>query len=457
MAMLIYEGKQTEVEGECTLGRHRDCGLVVSDGGASRKNTRVFLAEGCWWVEDLKSANGTRHNGTKLEGKTRLRNGDSIRIGESEVAFFCSERESTAAQRIDPQSLEGREVAGYRVGQLLGRSGLGFMYRAQQISLQRQVAFKVFARKVVEEDPQFAGKFRELVAKSGKIEHDSFVKMHENGEEDGLTWYSMELVQGDTLAHLLAREGKFQPELALLVCERIAVAMSAAHKAGVIHRDLAPRTVMLTAEGTVKILDLGIASVLGRWRDRARPEAAWHSAPEVATKSEPQPADDAYSLGCMMYHLLVGQRPFTGGSAEQVFKAHAQEMIPSLQAHVPLIGTKANELFQTLAAKNPEWRSHNMTEIAASLRELREGMAQSAVSAQNQAKKMLVRAQASKQRSDAKTLRNVIVLTVIALVGLIVWVLQSPQIPTNTIAQAAEPVTPTDVESVVRPIAPISV
>lgn len=425
MAMLTYEGNQIELTGECFLGRQRECGVVIRDTAASRKHARVFQAEGCWWVEDLASANGTRLNGAEIKERHGLRNGDAVRIGEAEVIFHCSERESAperkpAVVQLDPQSLEGREINGYRVGKLLGRSGMGFLYQATQSSLQREVAFKVFSRKIVENDPQFAERFRELASRSGNLRHDGFVQLHENGIEDGLPWYSMELVQGDTLAHLLEREGRFQPELALLVCERVALAMAEAHKAGIIHRDLAPRTIMLTATGQVKILDLGIAAVLGRGRDHQRPEAAWHCAPEVASKkADPAAVDDTYALGCVMHHLLTGAPPFSGPSAEAVFKAHAQEMIPALRKSVPGLPAAVEELHQSLLNKNSEWRLADMGEVAKTLRQLREGLGEAVAAAQSQAARMVERAAASQRRSERSVISRIVIIAIIGLLVLV--------------------------------------
>lgn len=453
MAMLVYEGVKNEVTSECTIGRHRENAVAIRDGGASRKHARVFPADGAWWVEDLKSANGTKHNGKTVEGRVQLRNGDAIRIGESEIMFYCSEREAAPAAgaapvRLDPASLEGRLISGYRIGESLGRAGMGHVYRARQLSLDRDVAFKVFLRKVVDDDPGFAERFRELASRSGSLQHENFVGLHENGCEDGLVWYSMEFVHGDTLERLVAREGRFTPELGLLVCERIAAAMVAAHAIGIIHRDLSLRSVMLTGEGKVKILDLGIASLLGRGRDRSKPETAWYCSPEVGGKAEPKPGDDTYSLGCIMHHLLAGVAPFSGASAEQVMAAHRDQMIPSLRKAVPALPNKADEVLQQLLNKNRDWRLADMGEAAAALRALREGLGKASAAAQGEAERMVKRSQSQQQRRDAKALRTAITVGVVLVLGLVGYMvlpgLLSQQAP-------AEPTSPPPV-----PIAPVA-
>lgn len=434
--MLVHGGKQVELTGECVLGRKRGCGVIITDPAASRQHARIFLADGHWWVEDLGSANGTVCNGVKLAGRRGLRNGDAICIGQAEVMFCCHERESApeaAAVSLDPQSLQGRTIAGYVIGRLLGRSGMGFLYSAQQASLQREVAFKVFARKVVVDDPQFSERFRELASKAGSLRHDGFVQLHENGVEDGLVWYSMEMIQGDTLAHLLEREGRFAPELALLACERVATAMAEAHRAGIVHRDIRPRTLMLNHEGKVKILDLGIAAMLGRGRDRNLPENAWYVAADATAKSEPQPADDVYALGCVLYHLLTGQPPFAGATADEVRRAHADAEIPSLRKAVPGLPAKADELFQGMLTKNRDWRQADLAAVATGLRAVRDALAGGGTQGQAQAQQVVGRAMAARRRKDRGVLQAVITVSAIALVGLLVLLLRpDPQPPAPT-------------------------
>jgi len=443
MAMLVYEGNQVELSGECVLGRQRECGVVLKEGAASRKHARVFMADGHWWVEDLGSANGTRLNGTRIPGKLGLKNGDAIRIGDAEVQFHCSERESAPEAKpqqvgVDPQSLEGRTIGGYKVAKLFGRSGMGFLYRAEQTSLKRTVAFKVFSRKVCEDDPQFAERFKALASKAGSIVHEGFVQLHENGVEDGLVWYSMDLIEGDTLAHLLEREGRFATELALLVCEKVATAMAVAHKAGLPHSDLNPRTLMLTGEGKIKILDLGITAMLGRGRDRNRPEVAWHVAHD-AKQGEAQPADDSYAIGCLLYHLLTGAPPFTGATADEVRKGHAQAEIPSLRKAVPALPASADELFQGLLTKNRDWRLIDMAEIAGKLRALREALSGGGA-AQGEAERMVGRAVAAQRRRESHALRRVLVLG-----GFVIFLLAAALfVPglTRSVGQPSEPAPP---------------
>lgn len=440
MAMLVYEGTRIEVDREATLGRHRENAVVLRDGGASRKHARVFQAEGGWWVEDLGSANGTKHNGRTCQGRERLANGDAIRIGDAEVTFHCSERESVAAVSLDPQSLEGREIGGYRLIKLLGRSGMGFLYLARQISLDREVAFKAFARRVVEDDPAFAERFRALASKAGSLTHDGFVQLHENGCTEGLVWYSMELVHGDTMDALLAREKRFAPELAFLVCERIALALVEAHRAGIVHGGLTLRTLMLTGEGKVKILDLGIAGMLGRGRDRTRPEQAWHTAPDA--EGTAQPADDVYSLGCVLYHLVAGAPPFPGDTAADVARAHREQQVPSLRKAVPSLPADADALLEGMLTKKRDWRAADLGEVAVRLRKLRDGLGQQAGTAQVQAERLGAKTGTARiGKRESHVILNVSIAVALVLAGIVALVMTRKAGPELTLAPPPPPPT----------------
>jgi hypothetical protein len=375
MAMLVCDGRQHDFDGACILGRHRDCGYVVHDGAASRRHSRVFRDEGAWWVEDMGSANGTRHNGERIEGRRRLSSGDAIRIGDAEIIFFASDATGPArGGGLDPASLEGRELRGYKIGPLIGRGGMGFVYRAEQESLRRNVAFKVFTRKVVEDDPQFAERFAELAGKAGSIQHDGFVQVHENGSDDGLMWYSMELAEGDTVERLLDREKRFDPVLALIIAERVAMALAEAHAHGVVHRDLNPASIILTPEGKVKVLDLGLGGILGRGRDRTKPAAVWYEAPELPARQPAHAADDAYSLGCILFHMLAGEPPYRGDSVEGVRVKHGGAEVPSVRKLRPELPAGCDAVIEGLLAKNREWRQHDLKACAGELRRLRDAL-----------------------------------------------------------------------------------
>src|SRR4051812_2436572 len=195
MAHLAYGSKKVTLEKECVLGRHRDCGIALKDDKASRQHARVFLLENEWWIEDLESANGTKLNGKKIDKRSRIHHGDVIRIGASEISLVNEHTQQLTLHEI-PDDMIGRQIGGYVIDGLIGRGVTGTIFTATQRALERGVAFKVMDPRLVAADHGFSDRFLQVVNKAAAIHHDGIVKIHECGREQGLLWYTMELVEG---------------------------------------------------------------------------------------------------------------------------------------------------------------------------------------------------------------------------------------------------------------------
>lgn len=383
MARLVYVDRVIPLEGELVLGRHRESGLRVEDDKASRHHARVFLAEGAWWVEDLESANGTLLNGKPLVGRMRLGDDDCIAIGKSRILFQDGAnvaavgvglaRRSAAAVGVvgNPSLLLGRTITGFRLDVVLGKSPLGAVYRAHQVAMSRDVAFRVFKPEVVDHSG-FAERLFASARRAGTV-HPGVVQIHECGhdEEIGLLWYAMELVEGETLASLVARDGRLPPAQALLLIERAALALQAAHAEGQLHQDLTPANIMLSTDGQVRILELGLSDVLTLGRGAGRPGNPAYRCPEVSAGGAPDARADIYALGGTLWFLLAGEPPFSG---EDLAAAHRDQPVPSARARDARLPAKLDDLLQGMLNKNPEWRFATLAEVLAEIKPLREAM-----------------------------------------------------------------------------------
>jgi serine/threonine-protein kinase len=222
-------------------------------------------------------------------------------------------------------------ISGFRLVSLIGRGGMGQVWEARQLSLDRAVAMK-FVRhdRVTDRNLRY---FEREARAGGRLAHPGLVTVYESGVSDGLAWIAMELVSGcwslrDVLEEQVRRkefpEG-YDREVARLVAE-IAQAMEAAHANGVVHRDLKPQNILLTPEGRPKVGDFGLARILGESglsRSDERPGTDHYMSPEQvgAKKAELDHRTDVFSLGVVLYELLTLQRPFQGDTTHQV---HAQ-------------------------------------------------------------------------------------------------------------------------------------
>ena len=421
MPTLVIDGAEHPLTGELTFGRHRSCGIQIKDDGASRQHAKVYFADGIWWVEDLGSANGTFLNGTKITTRKRLRDRDAIGIGQVILRFDAGEDGSSSqavaavkaapqvddakataahsggpalepkagakpatastANGIDITKFSGKEIAGYRIGQYLGRGMLGSVYKAQQLNLDRPVAFKIFDPARCDRDAGLAKRFLAEAGKVGSVTHDGLVQLHESGQHEGVLWCSMEWIDGDTLERLLARDGGVDPMMALLITEKVAEALAVAHATGVVHGDLRPSHVIVMGDGRVKLTDVGMMGIFeeAELPSKGPASLAWYLSPEEATEGISDPRSDIYSLGCLLFHLLAGRPPFTGADTGAVLRAHATQPIPAIATAavrpLRLDTTKVDALLQGLLAKNRAWRHGTMEEVLAELRPLREAQA----------------------------------------------------------------------------------
>jgi WD40 repeat protein len=210
-------------------------------------------------------------------------------------------------------------VPGYKILGQLARGGMGVVYRARQVGLDRLVALKMIPAGT-HADPEKLARFHREAETVSRLEHRNIVQIHEVGEQDGCPYFSLELVEGGNLAEKFAATPLPAQQAALLV-EPLARAIHYAHQHGVIHRDLKPANVLLTVDGVPKITDFGLAKQLdgdlGQTRSGALLGTPPYMAPEQAEGKTRKigPATDVYALGAILYELLTSRPPFRGATA----------------------------------------------------------------------------------------------------------------------------------------------
>jgi tetratricopeptide (TPR) repeat protein/tRNA A-37 threonylcarbamoyl transferase component Bud32 len=238
--------------------------------------------------------------------------------------------------------VEGPGVPGYKILGELGRGGMGVVYKARQVKANRLVALKMVLAGAHAGAHQLA-RFNAEAEAVGRLQHANIVQVYEVGQHDGLPFFSLEYVEGGSLAQKIA--GKPQPprEGAAIV-ELLARAMAAAHQAGIIHRDLKPANVLLSKDGQPKITDFGLAKRLeddsGLTKSGTLMGTPSYMPPEQANGQTQQigPLSDLYSLGAVLYELLTGRPPFVGPTMlETLYQVRHQEPLPPsrLQPKIP--------------------------------------------------------------------------------------------------------------------------
>ncbi|MEU5129407.1 serine/threonine-protein kinase [Streptomyces mobaraensis] len=247
----------------------------------------------------------------------------------------------------------------YRLGELLGRGGMGEVWRGQDEVLGRQVAVKLLLGD--DGDDSAAQRFRLEAQTAARLNHPQVVSVYDFGSWDGRFYLVMELVNGPSLAQQLAARGPLSPAGVADVAAQAAAGLAAAHQQGVVHRDVKPGNLMLDRSGTVKIGDFGIARFVdetsaGLTRAGQIVGTSTYLAPERALGRVAGPASDVYALGCVLYHLLVGQPPFWAESPTALLYLHVDTPPTPPREHRADVSQALDGYLLRMLAKEPEER-----------------------------------------------------------------------------------------------------
>ena len=267
-------------------------------------------------------------------------------------------------------AVDGRRLGGrYRVGALLAAGGMGEVWAARDLLLDRAVAVKVLGGALAG-DGRSAERLRREARAAGRLDHPNIARVLDLGDQDGRPYLVMELLAGESLAARLDRAGPMAPAEAVRVVAAAADALEAAHRAGVVHRDVKPGNVFLTADGEVKVLDFGIASAAGEATLTTGDllGTAAYLAPERVLGHRATPAADVYSLGVVLYELLAGRRPFEATSDIALAMAHVTGEAPPLDRVAPAAPPSLVAACTHAMAKDPSARPPSAAAFARLLR-----------------------------------------------------------------------------------------
>ncbi|HET8759111.1 MAG TPA: protein kinase [Solirubrobacteraceae bacterium] len=229
----------------------------------------------------------------------------------------------------------GSTFAGYRIESLVGRGGMGVVYRATDLSLGRPVALKLIAPELAD-DPRFRERFLDEPRLAASLDHASVIPIYEAGEHDGQLYLAMRYVPGSDLRTLLASEGVLAPERALAIVAQIAGALDAAYRQGLVHRDVKPANVLLDEDEHAYLTDFGITKQHGDTTSDPGHGTLDYLAPEQIRGEPVDGRTDGYALACVLYECLAGRPPHRRQTAAETMWAHLREEPPPLERHPAL-------------------------------------------------------------------------------------------------------------------------
>ncbi len=277
-----------------------------------------------------------------------------------------------------PESFIGKEVDGHRIDAVLGRGGMGIVFKAQNLVLSRTVALKIINPALAQDD-SFLRRFRSEARALAQIHHPNIVIVYDFRQFDMGFYISMEYVEGFTLADYMEKHGAIPWHDALHLTKQMLSAFHYAHSCGVIHRDIKPRNIMITGAGRVKVTDFGLAKL--RRGDEGHSTVtqgmagtARYMSPEQVLGTQIDHRSDLYSLGMTMYEMLAGVLPF--GVEEGTFailKRIVEEDLPSPLEYNPNIPQPLVDIIQCAISKNPDDRFQSAKEMLEALNDAFDG------------------------------------------------------------------------------------
>ena len=263
--------------------------------------------------------------------------------------------------------LPGTVVAGrYRVAGLLGRGGMGEVYRATDLTLGQAVALK-FLPETLSRDERALARFYNEVRIARQITHPNVCRVYDIGESQGQHYISMEFVDGEDLGSLLRRIGRLPVDKAVETARKICAGLAAAHEKGVLHRDLKPANVMIDGRGQVVIMDFGLAGLAGQLQGDIRSGTPAYMSPEQLAGTEVTVKSDIYALGLLLYELFTGKRAFDAASLMELIEMQERAAPASITIVAKDLEPAAERVIMRCLDPDPRRRPSSVLAVAAGL------------------------------------------------------------------------------------------
>ena len=265
--------------------------------------------------------------------------------------------------------MEGTPFGRYQLVDLLGRGGMGEVWRAFDTTMNRVVALKVLPATLAD-DAQYQARFRREAQAAASLDEPHIVPIHDFGEIDGRLYVTMRLIDGKTITELLV-DGPLAPQRAVSIVEQIAAALGAAHRIGLVHRDVKPSNILVTEDDFAYLIDFGIARAADATKLTSTGSTVGtlaYMAPERFTSDREDARADIYALTCVLYECLTGSQPFPGDSVERQITSHLTLPPPRPSTMQPGISPQMDQVIATGMAKNPDQRYATTRDLAAAAR-----------------------------------------------------------------------------------------
>lgn len=340
------------------VGRDAAAHLRLRDTMTSRKHFAIIAEGRAFVVKDLESANGTFLNGKRIATE-RLNIGDRIQVGETLMSFLNDDEASNKGGLI------GKEVAGYRIEERLGRGAMGTVYRATQTSLDRTVALKILAPELVK-NQSFIDMFLREARACAKLNHPNIIQVYDVNNYKGVYFFSMEYVSNGSVQERIANGATLPTLEAIPMVVDACQALDYAERKSIVHRDIKPDNLFLDGDNRVKIGDLGLAHSMDDDETSGQKGVfgtPHYIAPEQALGDPVDHRADIYALGCTFFRMLTGRTAYLGDNVQEILRKQVKEPPPYASEVNEAVPRFVADIVYKMMAKLREDRYQHALEI----------------------------------------------------------------------------------------------
>ena len=288
----------------------------------------------------------------------------------------------------------------YEVLERIGMGGMSDVYKANDHKLNRHVAVKVLKQEF-SENTNFVSKFRVEAQAAASLMHPNIVNVYDVGEDNGVYYIVMELVDGITLKKYIEKKARLSVREALSIAIQACMGIEAAHNNHIIHRDIKPQNIIISKDGKVKVTDFGIAKAATSNTITSNVMGSVHyTSPEQARGGYSDEKSDIYSMGITLFEMLTGRVPFNGETTVAIAIKHIQEEMPSPREYVPEIPVCVEQIVLKCTQKSPDRRYHSMAALIADLKKALMSPYEDFVQIENPDEAMATRTVTSRERKE---------------------------------------------------------
>lgn len=334
-------------------------------GLSERDVLEVALQRGFVTESDIKAAQAARLRESRRDLYRPLIS-HLIEVG----ALTASQAGRLVDEVVNPSRVD--DVPGYQFLEQLGNGAMGMVYRARQLSLNREVAVKLLSRRIVR-NKQYVDLFTREAALAGRVNSPYFPRVYEAGLAHGQHFLVMEFVEGKSIEELLRDRQQLTVAQALHVAVEVCHALAGLHALQIVHRDVKPHNIVLSREGQIKLIDLGLAFDLADPAQQALEQGRAIGTPNYISPEQVQgseglcPQSDLYGLGATLYHMTTGRPPFVLEDSNELLEAHVHQTPEAPRQHNSQIPDEVDRIITRLLDKHPGHRGSSAAELAEEL------------------------------------------------------------------------------------------